>query len=167
MTDSEIEFEVSVERADGHVAVLVRDGASQSRATIARSAGAEVRPYIPIGTRDAAHLTMLVDDTPVVLEPGPGRYTRGSFKVAAEYQGLHYLFTPASEVSSRLLRDGVRVGEFSRVNDAEIRVWWNRDVPISVTDAALGYALAVAFGTGAKFFVAALFDNDSGMPPLP
>ncbi|MBX6748630.1 MAG: hypothetical protein IRY85_03000 [Micromonosporaceae bacterium] len=168
MTESKIEFDVSVEQTDDHVAVLVLDGASESRATITRATDERVRRDIPIGTRDAGHLTMLVNGTPVDLAPGPGRYTRGSFKVAAVYQGMRYLLALASAVSSRLHRDGVRLGEFSRLDSGEIRVWWNREASVSPTDAAIGYTLAAAFGTGAKFFLAALFDGpDHGMPAVP
>lgn len=168
MTGNTVEFDVSVEQADGRVAVVARDGASESRAAITRSTNADVQRYIPIGTRDATHLTMLVDEKPVDLAPGRGRYTRGSFKVVATYQGVRYLLAPASPVSSRLHRDGVRLGELSRLDSGEIRVWWNRDASVSPVDAAIGYALAAAFGTGAKFFLAALFDSpDHGMPAVP
>lgn len=168
MTESRVEFDVSVERADDHVAVVVRDGTSESRATITRSVDADVQTYVPIGTRNAAHLTMVVDGTPVDLAPGRGRYTRGSFKVAATYQGVRYLLAPASSVSSRLHRDGVRLGEFSRLDGGELRVWWNPDASVGPVDAAIGYALAAAFGTGAKFFLAALLDGpDHGMPAIP
>jgi hypothetical protein len=164
MSDGCVEFDVSMEAVEGRVAVVVGDGATQSRATIERSADADVQTYIPIGTRDAAHLTMLLDGTPVALRPGPGRYTRGSYKVAAVHEGVNYVLAPASEVSSRLSRDGVRLGEFTRYGDGEIRVWWESGAPVGVGDAALGYALVAAFGAGAKFFLGALFDPpDSGL----
>ena len=159
MTDSEIKFEVSVEVAEDAVAVVVRDGETESRATIQRSAEVDPQAYIPIGTRDAAHLTMLLDGATVALEPGPGRYTRGSYKVAAVHNGQRYLLAPASEVSSRFSRDGVALGEFARDRSGEIRVWWDRGAVVGAADAAVGYALAAAFGTGAKFFLAALFDG--------
>jgi hypothetical protein len=162
----EITFEVSVEVAEGRVAVVARDGAAESRATIERSTEADVHSYIPIGTRDAAHLTMRLDDAPVALTPGPARYSRGSYKVEARYAGSHYRLAPASEVSSRLSRDGVALCEFNRTSDGVVRVWWERGPAVGPVDAALGYALVAAFGAGAKRLLGAFFDTPETGPPI-
>lgn len=166
MAEGEIRFEVSVEAADGRVvAVVLHNDATESRATIERSAEAEVQSYIPIGTRDAAHLTMRLDDTPVTLIPGSGRYSRGSYRVEAVCGDLHYVLAPASEVSSRLSRDGVQIGEFSRTAEGTIRVWWERGSAVGSSDAALGYALVAAFGAGARTLLGAFFASDDSGPP--
>jgi hypothetical protein len=166
MTDDEIRFEVSVEVAEGRVAVVARAGATESRATIERSAEADIQSYIPIGTRDAAQLTMRLEDAPIALTPGPGRYRRGSYKVEARHAGCHYLLEPASEVSSRLSRDGVALCEFTRTGDGVIRVWWERGPMVGPVDAALGYALVAAFGAGAKSLLGAFFDPPDTGPPI-
>ena len=108
---------------------------------------------------------MRLDATPVTLTPGPGRYSRGSYKVEAVCDGVHYLLAPASEVSSRLLRDGVAIGEFSRTAEGTIRAWWERDPPVGPSDAALGYALVAAFGAGARTMLGAFFDGTENGPP--
>ena len=157
-----IEFEVSVEVAEDRVVVVAGDGATQSRATIQRSADAALLSYIPIGTRDAAHLSMSLDDDSVALRPGPGRYTRRSYHVVAIHRGAQYLLKATSEVSSWLSRDGARLGEFSRIDDADVRVVWKPGAAVSTADAAIGFALAAAFGTGAKHFLMILLEGGVG-----
>jgi hypothetical protein len=162
----EVEFEVSVEVGEDRVVVVAGDGATQSRATIERSADAEVLSYIPIGTRDAGQLSMTLDGATVAVRPGPGRYTRGSYRVVAVHNGVNYLLEATSEVSSRLSRDGVRLGELSRLSNADIHVTWKHGAEVGVVDAALGYALAAAFGTGAKHFLMMLFEGVAPSTPV-
>jgi hypothetical protein len=57
---------------DGFPAVHLRRGET-----------AEVSSYVPIGTRDPAHLALTVDGTPATLSLGRGRFTRGSFRADA------------------------------------------------------------------------------------
>ena len=40
-----------------------------------------------------------------------------------------------------------------------------RDYDVSVTDAAIGYALAAAFGTGARFFLMSMIETGAGSMP--
>ena len=41
----------------------------------------------------------------------------------------------------------------------EVRTARNREVAVTSADAAIGYALAAAFGTGARFFLVALVED--------
>jgi hypothetical protein len=116
-----------------------------------RSETAEVSQYVPIGTRDPAHLTLTVDDTPAVLALGPGRFTRGSYRVDARVGRVHYRFRPSDEDGSQLSRDGQRLGELMLEPETiELMAVWEQGANVRPQDAALGYALATAFGTGAE-----------------
>ncbi|MER7738309.1 hypothetical protein ABTX34_08195 [Streptomyces sp. NPDC096538] len=62
---------------------------------------------------------------------------------------------PNSLGTSRLLRDGRRLGIFTSTGDGMVSADWEERVPGSETapepyDASVGYALATAFGTGAE-----------------
>ena len=112
-----------------------------------RSETADVSPYVPIGTRDPAHLTLTVDGTAAALALGRGRYTRGSFRVDAHLDGVHYRFHPSDEDGSRLTRDGKRLGELMlEPETVELMAVWVPGAGVRPRDAALGYA----FGTGAE-----------------
>ncbi|MGH8968289.1 MAG: hypothetical protein ACRDXB_23590, partial [Actinomycetes bacterium] len=76
-----------------------------------RSDTADVSPYIPIGTRDPAHLALTVDGVPATITAGSGRVTRSSFRVEATVDGTHYRFLPRDADGSRLTRDGRALGE--------------------------------------------------------
>jgi hypothetical protein len=116
-----------------------------------RDEAAEVSRYVPIGTRDAAHLTLTVDGTPATLSPGRGRFTRGSFRVDARVDGVSYHFHPSDEDGSRLSRDGRRLGEILlEPETVELMAGWASGADVRPRDAAVGYALATAFGTGAE-----------------
>lgn len=116
-----------------------------------RSERAEVSDYVPIGTRDPAHLTLTVDGTPATLSPGRGRFTRGSFRVDAQVGELHYRFHPSDEDGSRLSRDGQPLGELMlEPETVELMAVWAPGADVRPQDAAVGYALATAFGTGAE-----------------
>jgi hypothetical protein len=149
-------IEVSYDVGDGVVTVVARDVAASTTATVRRSEDFEILAHIPIGTRSGDALTMLVDNTPVDLRPGPSRLTRGSYEVTAVHKGIIYRLdrvwglSSGSTTSSRLTRDGVRRGTFTRFTDGEIRVEWESGIEVTTTDAAIGYALAGAFGTGAE-----------------
>jgi hypothetical protein len=116
-----------------------------------RSETAEVSAYVPIGTRDPAHLTLTVDGTPATLALGRGRFTRGSFRVDAHVDSVHYHFSPSDEDGSRLSRDGQRLGELMlEPETVELMAVWTPGADVRPRDAAVGYALATAFGTGAE-----------------
>jgi hypothetical protein len=116
-----------------------------------RSADAPVSPYVPIGTRHPEHLTFSVDSSPATLTPGCGRFTRGSFRVDAVVNDVRYRLAPSDADGSALLRDGKRLGEFLLEPETiELMAVWADDQPVQARDAAVGYALATAFGTGAE-----------------
>lgn len=128
-----------------------------------RSETAEVSTYVPIGTRDPAHLTLTVDGTPAVLSPGRGRFTRGSFRVDAHVGELRYRFHPSDEDGSRLSRDGQRLGELMlEPETVELMAVWSPGADVRPQDAALGYALATAFGTGAESTLMMLVNGMTG-----
>ncbi|GGS14751.1 MULTISPECIES: hypothetical protein [Actinokineospora] len=112
-------------------------------AEITRS-GDETRPDVPIGTRDADCLTLVVNGSPARLAPGNGRYSRRSYRVDAWVGDVHYLLKPEAD-GSTLLADGVERGFFPEQNLPA--VWLPGSSP---QDAAIGYALAAAFGVQAR-----------------
>jgi hypothetical protein len=128
-----------------------------------RSETAEVSTYVPIGTRDAAHLTLTVDGTAATLALGRGRYTRGSFRVDAHLDGVHYRFHPSDEDGSRLSRDGQRLGELMlEPETVELMAVWSPGADVRPWDAAIGYALATGFGTGAESTLSMLVNTLTG-----
>ncbi|MBT3164485.1 hypothetical protein HTV80_15405 [Streptomyces sp. Vc74B-19] len=78
--------------------------------------------HVPIGTRDPARLTLLVDGAEEVLRPAKGFLARRSYRVevAARARQCGYVLVPGSETAPEPY------------------------------DASVGYALATAFGTGAE-----------------
>ncbi|QYN33282.1 hypothetical protein K1T35_32870 [Pseudonocardia sp. DSM 110487] len=128
-----------------------------------RSETAEVSAYVPIGTRDPAQLTLTVDGTPATLTLGRGRFTRGSFRVDAHVDGVHYHFSPSDEDGSRLSRDGQRLGELMlEPETVELMAVWTPAADVRPRDAAVGYALATAFGTGAESTLTMLINTVVG-----
>ncbi|MFI9202257.1 hypothetical protein [Streptomyces sp. NPDC053048] len=119
--------------------------------TIVRSDGAPDHGQAPIGTRDAARLTMTVGERTARLKPGSGRLRKSSFRVTVETAGLAYSYEVRDKSSSVLRRDGRRVAVFIWTRDSESAAHWSPDpdTPLRVEDAAVGYALMAAFGTGA------------------
>jgi hypothetical protein len=125
-----------------------------------RSDTAEVSQYVPIGTRDAAHLDLTVDGTPATLSLGRGRFTRGSFRVDAHVDGVHYNFHPSDEHGSRLTRDGQRLGDLMlEPETVELMAVWAPGADVRPQDAAIGYALATAVGTGAESTLTMLIES--------
>lgn len=116
-----------------------------------RSAAAEVSRHVPIGTRDPAHLTLTVAGSPATLAIGRGRFTRGSFRVDASVDGVHYRLHPSDDDGSELTRDGRKLGVLMLEPETiELMAVWRPDADVRPQDAAVGYALATAFGTGAE-----------------
>lgn len=176
MTDARA-FIVDVEQSDGRVAVEVRASGRRHTAVLERVHQPELQAHIPIGTRERQHLRMMVDDLPVSLRPGAGRWSRFSYRVVVEHEGRQYLYRPRTGESSRLLRDGFRLGDFTIAESGEVQVSWLND-PDGVAetgndsehdddraaepepvDVAIGFALAAAFGAGAEFFLVALLEH--------
>jgi hypothetical protein len=129
-----------------------------------RTADATVSSYVPIGTRRAEHLTLSVDGVPATITPGRGRFTRGSFRVDAEVDDVRYRLTPSDADASALLRDGRRLGQLMLEPETiELAAFWATDAHVQPTDAAVGYALATAFGTGAKHTLVMLLEAAWGI----
>jgi hypothetical protein len=103
---------------------------------------------------------MTVDGAPVRLRPGSGRYRRGSYQVTVVHGAVTYRFRPKSPDVSRLTRDGRRLGDFEVTRAGTVDVTWHEEAAaeVNATDAAVGTALAAAFGTGAQFFLLMLLD---------
>lgn len=109
--------------------------------------------HVPIGTRDPARLTLLVDGVEEVLRPAKGLLTRRSYRVeaASGARQCGYVLVLNFLGTSRLLRDGRRLGIFTSTGDGKVSADWEEKVPGSETvpepyDASVGYA----FGTGAE-----------------
>lgn len=156
--------DIQADLVGGEITVVARGESALSTATVRRSPGAGIQAHIPIGTRDPDHLTMLLDGGPVDLLPGPGRYTRASYAVAAQHAGVRYQLVPDSIQSSRLLRAGRVLGVFARAADGEVHARWEPGAAVGPADAAMGCALAAAFGTGARRFLGLVLDGLFGSP---
>lgn len=163
-------IDIQADLVAGEITVVARGESALSTATVRRSAEALAQAHIPIGTRDPGHLSMLLDGAPVELTPGPGRYTRASYSVVARHAGIRYELVPDSVLSSRLLRAGRVLGVFARAADGEVHAHWEPGVAVGPVDAAVGCALAAAFGTGARRFlglvVEGLFGGPSSATPV-
>ncbi|MEU4622349.1 hypothetical protein AB0G04_20580 [Actinoplanes sp. NPDC023801] len=155
---------VELEAGEGRVAATATHDGHVGTAVIERHGSPAKAGHVPIGTRDAKSLTMLVDGDEAVLRPGPGRYTRGSYKVRVRHGSVSYIYRPKSPDTHRLLRDGVRLGDFEVRKDGTIDVTWHEGAEPTATDAAVGYALAAAFGTGAQFFIMMMLDVVGQVP---
>ncbi|CAM5607968.1 hypothetical protein [Streptomyces avidinii] len=83
-----------------------------------------------------------------------------------EYDGAVYRLVPDSVPSSRLTRDGTHLGDFSSDGDETVIAEWREDRELRPADAAIGYALAAAFGTGAQPMWMMIVDGvSSALPP--
>lgn len=119
----------------------------------------------PIGTLDPRSLGMTVEGLAATVTPSSGGILRGSHKARVESLAGHVLFAPCSGQSHRLVRGTAysgdnEMGRFERGSDGQITVQWSDDRSLfgvlpkksaaQPTDAAIGYALAAAFGTGGR-----------------
>ncbi len=136
-------------RLDSQESLLV-EGERIPRVTLDRAPDSEKEDHIAIGTRDPERLTLRIDGTRAELAPAKGRLTRRSYAVDVDHAGTSYRLVPDSIPSSRLIRDGRHIGDFSSDGDGRVIAEWHEDAEIQPLDAAVGYALAAAFGTGAQ-----------------
>lgn len=134
--------------------------------TIQRSPDAALNQYVPIGTRDASQLTMTVDGIEAELRPGPGKWTRGSYMVELTLAGTYYKFVPNSIATTQLRRNGAKIAEFSMGDDEGdfLMQWLQKRDDSQPADAAIGYALSVAFRTGALGFFSLLVNGTEVLP---
>lgn len=80
---------------------------------------------------------------------------RGRFELTVAR--THYTFLPKSAATTQLIRDRNKTIELSMDDDGEfLNQWLATRAEAQPRDAAVGYALAVAFGTGAHGFFSAL-----------
>ncbi|MGW1297037.1 hypothetical protein [Streptomyces sp. NPDC002533] len=131
--------------------MLVVSGEGIPRVVLTRAPGAEADDHILIGTRDPRRLTLTVDGRDATIEPGKGKLRRRSYRVDVRCAGTAYRLVPDSIPSSRLTRNGKRIGDFSSVGgDRRVLAEWRDGAVVEPADAAIGYALAAAFGTGGQ-----------------
>lgn len=114
-----------------------------------RRTGGERAEKVPIGTRDPKHLAISVNDTPATVLPRRARLARRSFTVDVQCPDATYRLEPRTKKESRLLRNCRELGDFTSRGDGTVTADWHEDADVLPLDAALGYALAAAFGTGA------------------
>ncbi|UYQ63439.1 hypothetical protein [Streptomyces peucetius] len=103
-----------------------------------------------LGTRAPRHLTTTVGGEPVELKPGKGRLSRSSYRMDVTYAGRFYRRQPDSIPGSRFTRDRARPGDFSSDGDGLVIAEWREGTGAEPADAAVAYAPAAAFGTGAQ-----------------
>ncbi|MGW7456904.1 hypothetical protein [Streptomyces sp. NPDC054797] len=151
-------------RQDGHARLEV-SGEAIPHVVLERGPVAPVEPHTAIGTRDPAHLTLRIDGARADVRPAKGRLSRRSYRVDVEYGGVRYRLVPDSVPSSRLTRDGVHIGDFSCDGDETVVAEWKEGSRIQPADAAIGYALASAFGTGGQPLWMMLVDAVSSALP--
>lgn len=142
--------EILVELAGENGEMLVVSGERIPRVVLTRAPGAEVDDHIAIGTRDPRHLTLTVDGPKATITPGKGKLRRRSYRVDVRCAGTSYRLVPDSIPSSRLTRDGKHIGDFSSDGDRRVLAEWRSGATVEPADAAIGYALAAAFGTGGQ-----------------
>ena len=128
---------------------VVVEGGALPRVELRRE-GPEEDGHIPVGTRDGDRLALTVDGEGAVVDPSKGRLTRRSFAVDVRYTGQAWRLVPDSVAGSRLLRGREHVGDFVSQGDGRVLAEWREGAEPDALDAALGYALAAAFGTGAQ-----------------
>ncbi len=137
-------------RLDSELGEVTVSGERVPRVELWRAEGTEGEDHIPVGTRDGARLTLTVDGEDAVIDPAKGRLTRRSYRVDVRYAERSWRLVPDSIPGSRLVRAGAYLGDFSSDGDGKVLVEWREDAEPEALDAALGYALAAAFGTGAQ-----------------
>lgn len=130
--------------------VLV-EGDQVPRIELRRAEGGKADEHIPIGTRDGSLLSLTVDGGTAEVQFGKGRLTRRSFRVDIRYGEHSWRLVPHSMDGSGLFRDATEhIGDFTSEGDGRVGARWREDAEPEPLDAALGYALAAAYGTGAE-----------------
>ncbi|GEC06251.1 hypothetical protein SSP24_39060 [Streptomyces spinoverrucosus] len=135
---------------DTELGEVVVEGERVPRIELYREDGTEGDDHTPIGTRDGSLLTLTVDGEEAEIVPAKGRLTRRSFAVDVRHAGSTWRLVPDSIPGSRLLRGEEHIGDFTSDGDGHVLAEWREGVEYEALDAALGYALAAAFGTGAQ-----------------
>lgn len=148
------QVEIELDHEGGTLRV---SGGGMPTVEIRRSPDTEVATHVPIGTRDPARLTLLVDGVEETLRPAKGFLSRRSYRVevVSAARDCRYVLVPNSSDTSRLRRDKRRLGVFTSAGDGKVSAEWENGERRSTAapepyDAAVGYALAAAYGTGAE-----------------
>ncbi|MET0136458.1 MAG: hypothetical protein ABW215_22965 [Kibdelosporangium sp.] len=158
-------FDELMIRTNAERGVVEISGKQVPTVVVQRSSDAELNKFVPIGTRKADHLTMSVDGVEAELRPGPGKLTRGSYRVDVTLAGTHYSFTPDSDDDTQLRRDSAKIASFAMDAEGEFTVRWQAERDDSQpADAAIGYALSVAFHTGAMGIFSVLLNGSENVP---
>jgi hypothetical protein len=77
----------------------------------------------------------------------------------------NFRFTPDDDDSTRLRRDGATIASFSMDGEGKFTVHWQAERDDSQpADAAIGYALSVAFRTGAMGIFSVLLNGSENVP---
>ncbi|WP_158887489.1 hypothetical protein [Amycolatopsis anabasis] len=151
---------------DDHRGTVEVSGPSVPTVVIRRIPGGQVDRFVPIGSRRPEDLTMTVDTATVEIVPGPGKWTRGSYRVRVTTPEADYLFKPNSIATTGLVRNGTKLADFSMDDDeGDFIVYWIQERRnVLPADAAIGYALSVAFRTGAMGFFSLLTRGAEALP---
>ncbi|MEU3054821.1 hypothetical protein [Streptomyces griseus] len=142
--------DILVELTGEQAEILIVSGEGIPRVVLTRAPGAEADDHIVIGTRDPRRLSLTVDGRDATIKPGKGKLRRRSYRVDVRCAGTSYRLVPDSIPSSRLTRDGKHIGDFSSNGDRRVIAEWRDGAAVEPLDAAIGYALAAAFGTGGQ-----------------
>ncbi|MFF0146025.1 hypothetical protein ATK36_0519 [Amycolatopsis sulphurea] len=152
-------------RTNAERGVVEVSGKQVPTVVLQRCSDAELNKFVPIGTRNTDHLTMSVDGAEAELRPGPGKLTRRSYRVELTLAGTHYEFTPDDDDDTRLRRNGAAIASFAMDVEGQFTVHWQAERDdAQPADAAIGYALSVAFRTGAKGIVSVLLNGSENVP---
>ncbi|MER6698164.1 hypothetical protein ABT289_13395 [Streptomyces fimicarius] len=142
--------DILVELTGEQAEILIVSGEGIPRVVLTRAPGAEADAHTVIGTRAPRRLTLTVDGRDATIKPGKGKLRRRSYRVDVRCAGTSYRLVPDSIASSRLTRDGRHIGDFSSNGDRRVIAEWRDGAAVEPLDAAIGYALAAAFGTGGQ-----------------
>ncbi|CAM4102766.1 hypothetical protein KIPE111705_40410 [Kibdelosporangium persicum] len=155
-------------RTNAEQGVVEVSGKQVPTVVLRRSPDAELNKFVPIGSRNADHLTMSVDGVEAELRPGPGKLTRRSHRVELTLAGTRYEFTPDDDDATQLRRNGATIASFHMDDDGKFTVHWLAERDDSQpADAAIGYALSVGFRTGAKGVFTVLLNGSENVPWTP
>ncbi|GAA3788712.1 hypothetical protein [Amycolatopsis tucumanensis] len=151
---------------DQDAGVVELSGPDVPAVEIRRLVPARAHAHVPIGTRQAQQLGVRIDGRRAVITPGPGELRRRTYRVDLTWDQHHYQLKPNSSATSRLVRDGRQLADFSVDGDGDFIVYWlaTRDETIAA-DAAVGYALSLAFGTGAHTMIGMILSGIGALLP--
>ena len=140
---------------------------------VVRRTGKGDADHVPIGTREPRDLELSVDGVVTSLRPSRARLSRRSYRVLAHVDDTPLLCAPCSPERSRIVR-GSRtsptheMGIAERLDDGTVVISWHAAVTVlghtvrapepTAGEAAVAYAVAVAFGTGARMMLPVLLD---------